>query len=312
LDCLAVCTAATGSVGSSRSVALGAQWWWCAMDGTLPIHARCSIHLRCRRTWIPTTMRTTSLVTSHHARTSHARSAGLVRCCATRKAWRSASAWMCALALQWSVVDHHAWVSAKTMAEAGQNAAESTNDNYNPNIEAGPDLNALAKAKLWDGKRAEGECSLFADGEACRRALLEQGRKEGDESNAYQAQAGTAAGGRGSSRGVAGAAAKDGDNYRTKTAELADTLRRVIQLEPYDPNRPQDVKEAQAQAKAWASNYAPGGSGSLGGSASKMYTVVDAFNGHVAANGAAPVRARLKGYLLNNLDEVDALLQANK
>lgn len=257
-------------------------------------------------------MRTTRLLTSHHARTSHARRAGEVRCCALPKTWRSASAWMCALALQWSVVDHHAWVSAKTMAEAGQRASESASDNYNPNIEAGPDLNALAKAKLWDGKRAEGECSLFADGESCRRALLEQGRKEGDESNAYQAQAGTAAGGRGGGRGVAGAAAKDGDNYRTKTAELADTLRRVIQLEPYDPNRPQEVKDAQTQAKAWASNYAPGGSGSLGGSASKMYTVVDAFNGHVAANGAAPVRARLKGYLLNNLEEVEALLQANK
>eukprot|EP00963_Diacronema_lutheri_P001359 scaffold86_cov338-Pavlova_lutheri.AAC.22 len=209
----------------------------------------------------------------------------------------------------WQEGDGRAW--SKTMAEAGRGTSTS-NETYNPNIEAGPDFNALAKAKLWDGTRGEGECSLYADGESCRRALLERSRKEGDESGSYSSQAGSSAGARGSNRGAGGAAAKDGDTYRTKTASLADTLRRVIQLEPYDPDRPQEVKDAQAQAKAWASNYAPGGSGSLGGSASKMYTVVDAFNGHVAANGAAPVRARLKGYLLGNLDEVDALLQANK
>ena len=62
---------------------------------------------------------------------------------------------------------------------------------------------------------------------------------------------------------------------------------------------------------AWAAKYARGGSARQP-SARRAYIAVDAIQGHLAANGAAPFPAAKGAKLLVALDEVEALLKEGK
>ena len=62
---------------------------------------------------------------------------------------------------------------ARTMSEYGSGDIAGGGDDYNPNIMAGPDFNALGEVKReqWNGKMASG-CLLTEDGKECRMQQL--------------------------------------------------------------------------------------------------------------------------------------------
>ncbi len=82
-------------------------------------------------------------------------------------------------------------------------------------------------------------------------------------------------------------------------------------LAPADPARIAAGRTLKATGVSWAAKYARGGS-ARAPSARRAYIAVDAIQGHLAANGAAPFPASKATKLVVALDEVEALLAEGK
>ena len=99
--------------------------------------------------------------------------------------------------------------------------------------------------------------------------------------------------------------------YATETRELAASIREYLALAPADPARIAAGRTLKATGVSWAAKYARGGS-ARAPSARRAYIAVDAIQGHLAANGAAPFPASKAAKLVVALDEVEALLAEGK
>ena len=142
------------------------------------------------------------------------------------------------------------------------------------------------------------------DGDACRARTLAKDFGKGTEG--YQ----------GSIRGSSGLATNtnsipipsvQGGAYASETRALAASIREYLALAPSDASRVPKGKALRKAGAVWAARYAPGGSARLK-SARRCYISVDALQGHLAANGAAPYPASKASKLLAGLDDVEELL----
>lgn len=75
-----------------------------------------------------------------------------------------------------------------------------------------------------------------------------------------------------------------GSDYVADTNALSETILKYAQLDVYDEQRPQLIKNLKLQGQSWASKYARGGSARTL-SARRIYIAVDALQGHLASNG---------------------------
>lgn len=96
-------------------------------------------------------------------------------------------------------------------------------------------------------------------------------------------------------------------SYVTETLALSGSIREYLALAPSDASRVPKGKALRKAGAVWAAKYAPGGSARLK-SARRCYISVDALQGHLAANGAAPYPSSKATKLLAGLDDVEALL----
>ncbi|GAB4818057.1 hypothetical protein N2152v2_005103 [Parachlorella kessleri] len=95
--------------------------------------------------------------------------------------------------------------------------------------------------------------------------------------------------------------------YVGDTTALMDKLRLYTELDAYDPQRMQVIKELKVDGAAWASKYARGGA-VRSASGQKVYIAVDSVQGHLASNGLAPYPASKGRKLQQDLDDATALL----
>lgn len=102
-----------------------------------------------------------------------------------------------------------------------------------------------------------------------------------------------------------------GDEYVAATAALADKVEAYLGSDPYDKARGPLIKAVKADAQAWVTKYARGGSVRKQ-SARRFYVAVDAVLGHLASNGLAPFPSSKAKVVRATLDEALQLLAEGK
>jgi hypothetical protein len=154
-----------------------------------------------------------------------------------------------------------------------------------------------------------GSCAIGDEGDACRRNLLMKDRSKSDGSS-YGTQM--------QRSGQLGDAITTGvpvsvldDEYGRATVKVAALVEKFAGLDLYDPERVKVIAEIKKEGGAWVSKYARGGSARKQ-AARKMYIVVDALQGHFAANGYAPLNPAKLKKVLDNVEECKSLLAAGK
>lgn len=95
--------------------------------------------------------------------------------------------------------------------------------------------------------------------------------------------------------------------YVSQTRSLVSDIREYLALAPTDASRVPKGKAIRKSGAAWGAKFAPGGSARKP-SARKFYIAVDALQGHLAANGAAPYPASKAAKLLASIETVEDLL----
>ena len=166
---------------------------------------------------------------------------------------------------------------------------------------AGPDFNALADRKKWDGRTNTG-CELGPAGKKCRESQISD-----VDNSAYGGVEGRGAGF--AKQGEANAAM--GESYKPDSVALIDKIEAVLSLDPLDPKRVDDVPGVQKQSQVWVSQYAKGGAAAKK-SAGKLYGAVDALNGHIASRGLAPLPKRTTEFVLGACQEARTLLSTDQ
>jgi len=188
---------------------------------------------------------------------------------------------------------------ARTMAEMSSGDVGGT-DNYNPNIMAGPDFNALGEVKreAWDGKMASG-CLLTEDGKDCRMQQL------GDvDSQEYP--------GGGGRQIVGSKRTSQNAEYVSETEKLIKDTREVLNLDPFDPLRVNLAPALKLEGQQWVAKYARAGKTDAP-SAQKVYTAMDALLGHFASRGVlAPMYRSVQNSVLDNVSAAESLLASGK
>jgi len=97
------------------------------------------------------------------------------------------------------------------------------------------------------------------------------------------------------------------DVYISQTLTLVSDIKDYLALAPTDASRVPKGKEIRKSGATWGAKFAPGGSARKP-SARKFYIAVDALQGHLAANGAAPYPASKAAKLLDSIATVEDLL----
>lgn len=168
---------------------------------------------------------------------------------------------------------------------------------------------ALARYGNWDNESAAvGSCAIGDDGDECRKAALFK-----DRANTQGSMYGTM-----SRQGQLGDAITQGvpvsvldDEYGRSTLALATLIDKFASLDLYDPERAKVIAQIKKDGSTWVSKYARGGSARKQ-AARKMYIVVDALQGHFAANGFAPLAPAKVKKVMDNVEESKRLLAAGK
>lgn len=166
---------------------------------------------------------------------------------------------------------------------------------------AGPDFNALADRKKWDGRTNTG-CELGPAGKKCRESQISD-----VDNSAYGGVEGRGSGF--AKQGEANAAM--GESYKPDSVALIEKIEAVLSLDPLDPKRVDDVPGVQKQSQVWVSQYAKGGAAAKK-SAGKLYGAVDALNGHIASKGLAPLPKRTTEFVLGACAEARTLLSTDQ